>query len=65
MHYHILTLSKFVAIIMVISERRAFVIKDDTELVVRWSHYWCSGLHYICSMPADIVLAVKSTTFVS
>ena len=39
MPYHILTLSKFVAIIMVISERRAFVIKDDTKLVVRWSHY--------------------------
>ena len=65
MHYHIIELSKFVAIIMVISENRAFVIKDDTELLVRWSHYWCSGLHNICSMPADFVLVLKWTTFVS
>ena len=39
MHYQIIKLSKFVAIIMAISESRASVIKDTTELLVRWSHY--------------------------
>ena len=39
MHYQIIKLSKFVAIMMVISESRASVIKNDTELLVRWSHY--------------------------
>ena len=34
MHYHILKLSKFVAIIMVIRKSRASVIKDSTELLV-------------------------------
>ena len=65
MHYQIIKLSKFVAILMVINKNRASVIEDATELLVRWSHYLCSGLHYICSMPTDIVLVVKSTTFVS
>ena len=46
---------------MVINENRASVMKDATELLVRWSHYLCSGLHYICCMPTDIVLVVKST----
>ena len=67
-HYHILKLSKFVAILKAISESRASVIKDDTELLVKWSHAFTSALGcntYICSLPADIVLVVKPTTFVS
>ena len=49
---------------MVISKSRASVIKDNTELLVDGHITSASGLHYICSIPADIVLVVKSTTFV-
>ena len=56
-HYQIIKLSKFVAIILVISKSRASVIKDATLLVL-----WAA---LQCSIPADIALVVKSTTFVS